>query len=280
MSTAAPAAGSAPATAQAKPGWWPLAVISSAHLMAVLDTTIMFVALPSVQHGLRMTDTTRPWVVTAYTLALAGLLLLGGRLADRFGARRTLLAGVIGFAIASAVGGASVDAAMLITARAVQGAFGALLVSSTKSLLITVYRDEGQRAKVIGVFTATLTAGMALGLVLGGVLTSGLGWRWCLYVNVALSMVAIIGAPRVLPSVPGRPEIKIDVVSAVLASAGMVALIYGLGEASSYRWGSGQVAGSLAAAAVLLGVFVARQVATPPGCCRCAWCWTATAAWG
>jgi MFS family permease len=104
-----------------KRDWWPLAVIASAHLMAVLDTTIVFVALPSVQHGLGMTVASRQWVVTAYTLALAGLLLLGGRLADRFGARNTLLIGVIGFACASAAGGASVDGAMLIAARAVQG---------------------------------------------------------------------------------------------------------------------------------------------------------------
>ena len=142
--------------------------------MAVLDTTIVFVALPSIQHGLGMTVASRQWVVTAYTLALAGLLLLGGRLADRFGARNTLLVGVIGFACASAAGGASVDGAMLIAARAVQGAFGAVLVSSTKSLLVTVYTDAAERARVIATFTATLTAGMALGLVLGGVLTSEL----------------------------------------------------------------------------------------------------------
>ena len=125
-------------------------VIASAHLMAILDTTVMFVALPSVQKGLRMSVTTREWVVTAYTLALAGLLLLGGRLADRFGARRTLLIGVAGFALASAIGGASVDGAMIIAARAVQGAFGAVLISSTKSLLVRVYSDEDERAKVMG----------------------------------------------------------------------------------------------------------------------------------
>jgi EmrB/QacA subfamily drug resistance transporter len=244
-------------------GWWPLAVIAAAHLMAVLDTTIMFVALPSVQRGLGMTVTSRPWVVTAYTLALAGLLLPGGRLADRLGARRTLLIGVTGFALASAAGGAAVDGAMLIAARAVQGAFGAVLISSTKSLLISVYTDEDQRARVIGIFTATLTAGMALGLVLGGVLTSELNWRWCLYVNVPLALVAIIGAPRVLPVIPGRPEIKIDVASVLLASAGMVALIYGLGEAAALGWGSGRVGGSLIAAVVLLGGFVARQVGHP-----------------
>jgi MFS family permease len=251
-------------------------VIASAHLMAVLDTTIVFVALPSIQHGLGMTVASRQWVVTAYTLALAGLLLLGGRLADRFGARNTLLIGVIGFACASAVGGASIDGAMLIAARAVQGALGAMLVSSTKSLLVNVYTDDDERARVIGIFTATLTAGMALGLILGGVLTSELNWRWCLYVNVPLSLVAIIGAPRVLPALPGRPQIKIDVASALLASAGMIALIYALGEASSLGWGSLRVAGSLAAAVVLLGGFTARQA----GCCHCEWCATATAAGG
>jgi len=243
-----------------KPGWWPLAIIASAHLMAVLDTTVMFVALPSVQHGLGMTVTSRQWVVTAYTLSLAGLLLLGGRLADRFGARNTLLTGVIGFACASAAGGAAVNGAMLISARAVQGAFAAMLVSSTKSLLVTVYRDDDRRGRVIGIFTATLTAGLALGLVLGGVLTSELNWRWCLYINLPLSLVAVLGAPRLLPKLPGRPEISIDLVSALLASAGMAGLIYGLGEASSLGWGSVRVAGSLIAAVLLLGSFVFRQV--------------------
>ena len=128
----------------------------------------MFVALPSLQHGLGMSVTSRQWVITAYTLALAGSLLTGGLLADRLGARRTLLAGVAGFACASAVGGASVDSAMIITARAVQGVFGAVLISSTKSLLVTVYSDEDERARVMGVFSATLAAGGAVGLVLGG----------------------------------------------------------------------------------------------------------------
>jgi EmrB/QacA subfamily drug resistance transporter len=243
-------------------GWWPLAVIASAHLMAVLDTTVMFVALPSAQHALGLTATTREWVLTSYTLALAGLLLPGGRLADRLGARRTLLIGVTSFALASAAGGAAVDAPMLIAARGVQGAFAALLVSSTKSLLITVYAGE-ERARVLGVFTATLTAGMAGGLVLGGVLTTELGWRWCLYVNVLLCLVALVGAPRVLPALPGRPEARIDLVSAVLAAAGMAGAVYGLGEAASLGWGSGPVAGSLAAGVVLLACFAARQRRRP-----------------
>jgi len=250
-----------PASADSGRGreWWPLAVIASAHLMAILDTTVMFVALPTAQHDLGLTVAARQWVLTSYTLAFAALLLLGGRLADRFGARTTLLVGVIGFACASAVGGASVDGAMLIAARAVQGAFAAVLVSSTKSLLITVYSGERRRARAVGIFTATLTSGLAIGLVLGGVLTSELGWRWCLYVNVVLSLVAVIGAPRVLPALPARREVRIDVVGAVLASAGMLALIYGLGEAASYGWGSATVLGSLGGAVVLLGWFAARQ---------------------
>lgn len=241
-------------------GWWPLVVIASAHLMAILDTTVMFVALPSAQRDLGMSVTSRQWIVTAYTLAFAAFLLLGGRLADRLGARRTLLIGVVGFAFASAVGGASVDGAMLITARATQGAFAALLVSSTKSLLMTVYVDDGERARAVGIFTATLTAGAAIGLILGGVLTTAFGWRWCLYLNIGVSLVAIIGGPRVLPATAGRREIRIGVTSALLASAGMVALVYGLGEAANDDWDSNQVVGSLVAAAILLGGFVAHQV--------------------
>jgi len=245
------------------PGWWPLVVIASAHLMAILDTTVMFVALPSAQHALGLTTTSRQWVVTAYTLAFASLLLLGGRLADRLGARRTLLIGVIGFACASAVGGASIDGAMLIAARAVQGGFAAILVSSTKSLLITVYTGENDRARAIGVFTATLTAGLAVGLILGGVLTTELSWRWCLYVNLILSLVTIIGAPRVLPAPIGRKDVKIDFTSVLLASVGMLSLIYGLGEVPSVGWHSTAVIGSLAAAAASLAAFGARQVGRP-----------------
>jgi EmrB/QacA subfamily drug resistance transporter len=251
-----PAAGS---DAQQQPGWWPLAVIASAHLMAVLDTTIMFVALPSIQQALKMTDSSRQWVVTAYTLALAGLLLLGGRLADKFGARRTLIIGVVGFAVASAIGGASVDGAMLIAARAVQGAFGAVLTSSTRSLLVTTYRGE-QRARAISLFTATLTAGLGVGLVLGGAITTALGWRWCLYLNLIFSVFAVLGAPRVLPPSPRRADVHIDLLSVLLASVGMVGLVYGLGEAASAGWDSVRVVGSLAAAVVLLGGFVLRQV--------------------
>ena len=184
--------------------WLPLGVITAAHLMAVLDITVMFVALPSAQHALGMSVGARQWVLSAYTLAFASLLLLGGRLADRLGARRTLIVGAVGFAAASAVGGASLDGAMLIAARAVQGAFGAVLVSSTKSLLVTVYSGEHERTRAVAIFGATLTVGMALGLILGGVLTSCLGWRWCLYINLAVCLVVVPGALRTLPQIAAR----------------------------------------------------------------------------
>jgi EmrB/QacA subfamily drug resistance transporter len=245
--------------------WWPLAVISTAHLMAVLDITVMFVALPSAQHALGMSVGARQWVLTAYTLAFAAFLLLGGRLADRLGARRTLVLGVVGFAAASAVGGASTDGAMLIAARALQGAFGAVLVSSTKSLLVTVYTGDRERARALSIFGGTLTAGMALGLIVGGVLTSGLGWRWCLYVNVLVCLVAVPAALRVLPSIAPRPAVRFDPIGALLCSLGMVALVFGLGEVASTGWGSAQVIGSLVLAVAGLGGFVARQARRPHG---------------
>ncbi len=245
--------------------WWPLAVIAAAHLMAVLDITVMFVALPSAQHALGMSVAARQWVLTAYTLAFAGLLLLGGRLADRFGARRTLVLGVVGFAAASSVGGAATDGAMLIAARATQGAFAAVLVSSTKSLLVTVYTDERERARALSVFGATLTAGMALGLILGGALTSGLGWRWCLYINVVVCLVAVPGALRVLPSIAPRSAVRLDPASALLCSLAMIGLVYGLGEVTATGWGSAQVIGSLVVAGVAGVVFVARQARRPHG---------------
>lgn len=239
--------------------WWPLAVIGMAHLMVILDTTVMLIALPSAQRGLGMSDASRQWVVTAYTLAFAGMLLLAGRLADRFGSRRTLLTGVIGFAAAAAAGGGAISPAMLIGARAVQGAFGALVVASTRSLLASTYTQERDRAKAFGIFSSTLTGGLAAGLILGGLLTSYLSWRWCLFINLPLSAAAAAAAVAVLPSPAGYREISIAIPSAVLASGGIAALVYGLGEAGASGWHSTQVATALAAAAAALAAFTVVQ---------------------
>jgi MFS family permease len=165
--------------------WLALAVIGVAQLMVVLDLTVMNVALPSAQRALHFTTADRQWVVTAYTLAFGSLLLAGGRVADLFGRKTTFLVGLLGFAGVSAVGGASVDFAMLVAARACQGAFAALLVPSALSLLTTTFTDPKERARAFGVFGAIATAGGAIGLLIGGALTEYLSWRWTLYVNLA-----------------------------------------------------------------------------------------------
>ncbi len=162
--------------------WLILGVIGLAQLMVVLDLTIMNVALPSAQRALGFSTVDRQWVVTAYTLAFGSLLLLGGRLADLLGRKVTFLAGLAGFAGVSAIGGASVNFAMLITARACQGAFAALLVPSALSLLTTTFTSQADRGKAFGIYAGIAGVGGAIGLLLGGVLTELLDWRWCLYV--------------------------------------------------------------------------------------------------
>src|SRR6201988_1030383 len=164
--------------------WLILVVIGLAQLMVVLDVTIMNIALPSAQRALHFSTADRQWVVTAYTLAFGSLLLLGGRLADLLGRKVTFLIGLVGFAGVSAVGGASVNFPMLITARACQGVFGAMLVPSALSLLTTTFTEPKERGKAFGVYGAIAAAGSAVGLLLGGALTEYLSWRWTLYVNL------------------------------------------------------------------------------------------------
>ena len=179
-----------------------LGVIGIAQLMIVLDVTVMNIALPSAQHALHFTTVDRQWVVTAYTLTFGSLLLLGGRLADLLGRKTTFLAGLAGFAVVSAIGGASVSFAMLITARACQGAFAALLVPSALSLLTTTFTAPKDRAKAFGIYGAIAGAGGAIGLLLGGALTEYLSWRWTLYVNLLFAAVAFTGGALLLHRQP------------------------------------------------------------------------------
>ena len=179
--------------------WWILVVIAGAQLMVVLDSTIMIIALPSAQHALGFSNTDRQWVVTAYTLAFGGFLLLGGRIGDMFGPKRTLLVGVIGFATASAIGGAAQTTLMLIAARGLQGLFGALLAPSVLALLTSTFADPHERGRAFGIYATIAITGSAFGLILGGFLTQYVDWRWCLYVNLPIAGLVILGAVTNIP---------------------------------------------------------------------------------
>jgi EmrB/QacA subfamily drug resistance transporter len=250
---------SASASTVRRQSWWPLVILALATMIVVLDTTVMVIALPSAQKALGMSDASRQWVLTAYTVAYGSLLLLGGRLGDRIGRRRALLIGMAGFALASAVAGAAQSAEMLITARAVEGAFGAILVSSTRALLVTTYTDSRQRATALGVFGAVLVGGLSVGFVVGGLLTNYFSWRWCLYINVPVAVIAGIGAVRVLPAVSGHREVRLDIFGAILACAGMGLLVYGLSLAPATGWSSLTTILPLISGLVLLAAFLVRQ---------------------
>ena len=239
--------------------WLILGVIGIAQLMVVLDVTVMNIALPSAQRALGFTTVDRQWVVTAYTLAFGSLLLLGGRLADLFGRKVTFLTGLIGFAGVSAVGGASVNFAMLVTARACQGAFGALLVPSALSLLTTTFSEPKERGKAFGVYGAIAAAGGAVGLLLGGTLTEYLSWRWTLYVNLIFAGAAFIGGALLLKRSPAPVKPRLDIPGVLLVSGGLFCLVYGFSNAATHGWHTPSTYGFLVAGVVLLVVFALWQ---------------------
>ncbi len=236
--------------------WWILAVAGLAQLMVVLDATIVSIALPSAQKDLVFSNADRQWVVTAYSLAFGGLLLFAGRLSDLVGRRRTFLIGLVGFACASALGGAATGFAMLVIARGIQGAFGALLAPSALSILTTTFTEPSERGKAFGVYGAIAGSGGAVGLLLGGVLTEYLNWRWCLYVNVALAAVALVGAMRLLVNQPRDPNVRLDPPGTVLAVGGLVAFVYGMAEAATSGWGAPLTIALIVVGVVLLAGFV------------------------
>src|SRR5260370_3856362 len=261
--TAAQTAGSPGAAAAADRGWWVLAVVGLAQLMVVLDATIVNIALPSAQHDLGFSNADRQWVVTAYSLAFGSLLLLGGRLSDLVGRRRMLIIGLTGFAAASALGGAATGFGMLVTGRAIQGAFGALLAPAALSTLAVTFSDPAERGKAFGVYGAIAGAGGAVGLLLGGVLTEYLSWRWCLYVNVVLALVAVTGAVRLLANQPRNASVHLDPVGTVLVVAGLVGVVYGLSEAETQWWGAPTTIALLVAGAGLLAAVVLVERRAP-----------------
>ena len=239
--------------------WLILGVIGLAQLMVVLDVTVMNIALPSAQSALHFTTVDRQWVVTAYTLAFGSLLLLGGRLADLFGRKVTFLIGLLGFAGVSAIGGASVNFAMLITARACQGAFGAILVPSALSLLTTTFTEPKERGKAFGIYGAIAAAGGAVGLLLGGVLTEYLSWRWTLYVNLIFAGAAFIGGAILLTRQSSQVKPRLDIPGVLLVSGGLFCLVYGFSNAATHNWSTPSTWGFLAAGVALLVVFAIWQ---------------------
>ncbi|MGH3250876.1 MAG: MFS transporter [Trebonia sp.] len=239
--------------------WLILAVIGIAQLMVVLDVTVMNLALPSAQRALSFSDVDRQWVVTAYSLSFGSLLLFSGRLADLIGRKVIFIIGLIGFAIASAIGGASVNFAMLVTARACQGVFGAMLAPAALALLTTTFSDNKERGKAFGVYGAIAGAGSAVGLLLGGALTEYLSWRWCLYINLFFAGLAVAGAAMLLKPQPRQSGARLDVPGVIAVSGGMFCLVYGFSNAAIHSWSTPSSWGFLAAGVVLLIAFARWQ---------------------
>jgi len=240
--------------------WAILAVLGIAQLMVVLDATIVNIALPSAQRSLDFSDDSRQWVVTAYALAFGSLLLLGGRIGDLFGRKRVFIAGLIGFAVASALGGAAQSFGVLVASRALQGVFGALLAPAALSLLTTTFTEPTERAKAFGIFGAIAGGGAAIGLLLGGLLTEYMSWRWCLYVNLAFAIPAALFAFSLLVNQVPAVRPRLDIPGTLTATVGLFALVYGFSNAETSSWGDPLTIAMLVASAVLLTTFVLIQL--------------------
>lgn len=228
--------------------------------MVILDGTIVNIALPSAQADLGISDLNRQWVITAYALAFGGLLLLGGRIADIWGRKRTFMTGLVGFALASALGGAAVGEGMLFASRALQGAFGALLAPAALSLLSVMFADGKERAKAFGIFGAIAGGGAAIGLILGGLLTEYLDWRWVFFVNIPIAAIAIAGTiAEVHEPKDTRNRSPLDIPGALLGTLGLVALVYGFTRAESDGWDDTITITMFVLTVVLLAAFILVQ---------------------
>jgi EmrB/QacA subfamily drug resistance transporter len=239
--------------------WLILVIVAIAQLMVVLDATIVNIALPSAQHALGFPNSDRQWVVTAYALAFGSLLLLGGRIGDMFSRKWVFVTGMVGFALSSALGGAAQSFGMLVTARTLQGAFGAILAPAALGTLVSTFRDPRERGKAFGVFGSVAGGGGAVGLILGGVLTEYLNWRWTLYVNLVFAAIAVTGALIYMRSVRPATRPRMDVAGTLFASSGLFGIVFGFSHAETAGWGAGLTIGALAAGVALLVAFVLAE---------------------
>ena len=249
--------------------WFAMGVILVAQLLIVLDATVVTIALPTAQQALHISQANRQWALTAYTIAFGGLLLLGGRIADYTGRKRAFIIGLIGFAAASALGGAAVNQGMLFGSRALQGAFAAVMAPAALSLLTVTFTHPKERALAFGLFGAVAGGGSAVGLLVGGVLTEYASWRWTLLISTPIAIAAALGAAAWVHEsrVPGRT--RYDVFGAITSTLGLIALVYGFtqaapgGNGESARWGSPVAVTMFILAAVLLVSFVLIEVRSP-----------------
>ncbi len=248
--------------------WKAMIFIGISQLMVVLDASIVNLALPSAKRALGISDANQQWVITAYTLTFGGLLLLGGRIADYMGRKRAFLIGLVGFAVASLLGGIAPTAGVLFAARALQGAFAALLAPAALSLVSVIFTDPRERAKAFGIFGAIAGGGAAIGLLLGGVLTEYASWRWCLAVNTPISIIAALGAIRFIRESKAPGNTSYDVPGAITVTLGLVSLVYGLTKAApkpgdvGAHWTEPATLAFLVTGVVLLIAFVLIELRT------------------
>jgi EmrB/QacA subfamily drug resistance transporter len=255
MSTTTPLDRLGPTTDERALGPGPLVVLCLAQLMVLLDGTIVSIALPSVVRDLHVSPESMQWTVNAYYLAFGGLLLLGGRIGDLVGRRRTLVAGVALFALGSLLGGLSTTGALLVAARAVQGLGAAAAAPAVLALLAASYPQPRARARALAVYATMGGVGAASGLILGGLLTEWVSWRWVFFVNLPLALVVLLAAPRILPA-PPRGMGRLDVAGSLTATGGLTLLVYAVTRAGAEGWSDPRVLGSLAGSAALLAAFV------------------------
>jgi EmrB/QacA subfamily drug resistance transporter len=236
-----------------------LLVIATAQLMVVLDATVVNVALPHIQTALGFSDSGLEWVVNGYALAFGGLLLLGGRAGDLLGRRRMFITGLLLFSAASLAGGLATSQALLLAARAVQGAGGAIVAPTALALIATTFPEGPPRNRAMGVYAAMSVAGAAAGLLAGGLLVAYASWRWVLFVNVPIGIGAALAALAVLPGIARRPG-RLDLPGIVSGTGGVAALVYGLSNAATgpdgtSHWGDARVIAALTVGVVLLAAF-------------------------